>query len=191
MDNKKYIIIGVVVVLLLSLVIYFESREEVEVEDQEEVVLDERREELEEMKDKDFYKDSLLNHLGWTKEEVIKKHGEPDEIESHYLDGEGFHYNDLSTMFIFAGEEEVVNNLYLYPGAEILGIRVGMIAEEIESVLGEPRSKGFDPAYGKYTMTYFLGEQGEGLGELELWIDMEDEEAPSERIDVLWKKYWE
>ncbi len=191
MDNKKYITIGVVVVFILSLVIYFRGREEVVVDDQEEIVLDERRQELEEMKDKDFYGDFLLNHLGWTKGELVEKYGEPDETNPHYLGGEGFYYNDLSTKFVFSGEEGVVNNLYLYSGAEILGIRVGMTTEEIEDVLGEPRSKGFDPAYGKYTMTYFLGEQRDGSGELELWIDMEDEKAPSERVDVLWKKYWE
>jgi len=190
MDKKKYITLGVTIIFLFSLFIYFTVREEIDL-DKEEVVSEERREELEEMKDKDFYKDPLLDHLGWTKKELIERHGEPDIVEPHYYGEEKIYYNNLRTGFILSREERVVNILYLYSEAQILGIKVGMNASEIESVLGEPRIKGEDYGGEVYIMTYFLGDQREDLAELELWVYMQDEEGPSERIKVFWKKYWE
>jgi len=163
--------------------------EEKEVRVPENKIFEGRRKELEEMKDKDFYNDSLLQHLGWTKEEIIEKYGTPDNIYPHYLGGEEFYYE--AVIFVFTGDEGVVNNLYLYPGAEVLGIKVGMTFDEIENVLGKPRFRGFDDFSGGYMLTYFLGDKTESLGELELWIDAESEKGRTKTITVLWKKYWE
>jgi len=170
-----------------------EVREEeiAEESEPENKTLEGRRKELEEMKDKDFYSDPVLLHLGWTKEEIMEKYGTPDNIYPHYLGGEEFYYENKAVIFVFTGDEGVVNNLYLYPRTEILGIRVGMTFDEIEAILGKPRFRGFDDFSGGYMLTYFLGDQTESLGELELWITAESENSPTERIDVLWKKYWQ
>ncbi len=193
MDKKKKYIIGITVVFLAVLLVYFKANDGEIIDVTDEIISEERRQELEEIKDKDFYEDSLLVHLGWTEKEIVNKYGEPNDVRPHYLEGKEFYYEDLSAAFIFSGSERVVNNLYLYPGAEALGVRVGMTFNEIEDVLGQPRYRGLDSSYEdeRYIMNYFLGEQTEGGGQLELWIDAREAEGASQKIDVLWKKYWE
>lgn len=197
MDKRKYIILGVVIVffVVLTAASFYFTNEKRDVEDSlvfEEEPTEERMAEIEAMKDKEFYEDDVLENLGKTKKKLVEEYGEPDEIMTvDAAGGEKFYYKDKNLSFIFAGEEGVVNNLYLYPGAEILGIKVGMTFNEIEEILGEPKFRGPSDMYEGYIMAYFLGDVSEALGELELWIKAEYENYPSERIEVLWKKFWE
>ncbi len=194
MDKKKYIVIGAAAVIVLLFVAFYftKDREEVDILPEEDVITQERKEELESMKDKDFYEDPVLTNLGKTEIEIVEKYGEPDETHPapYYYAGKTLYYEDINTAFVFTGEEGVVNNIFLYPGAETLGIQVGMTFDEIEGVLGEPEFRGLDEMSGQYLLTYFLGEEEDGQGELELWIDAKEEDGPTNRIDVLWKKYW-
>jgi len=193
MDKKTYIIIGtllLIIILIFFFVFWGKEEDPLPVDPEKETFLEERKKELAEIKDKDFYEDNIIKHLGWSEEELKEVHGLPDRVTPHYREGEEFYYEDLNASFLFTGDDGFVNNIYLYPGAEILDIEVGMTFDEIEEVLGEPRFRGFDEMEEKYMMVYFLGDATEGLGELELYIAAEGENAPTERIDVLWKEYW-
>ncbi len=150
----------------------------------------ERKEELESMKEGDFYNDRVLRYLGWSKQEVSFRHGEPDMTTPHYVGGEEYHYDRLSKTFVFAGEEGVVNSFYLRPGARIMGVEVGMSFPEVREVLGEPEEHWFSEIDGEYVMLYFFGEEVLGGAEVELWVNSKEKEGETNRIDVFWKKYW-
>jgi len=199
MDKRKYIIIGAIIIFFIALTalsLYFgEDEKDLDGElafEIEEEPSEERMAEIKAMKDKDFYEDDVLENLGRTKKEIVEEYGEPNEIELiGAAGGEAFYYENKNISFVFAGEEGIVNNLYLYPGVEVLDIEVGMTFNEIEEILGEPEFRGLGDHYEGYIMTYFLGDTDEALGELELWIKAEHENYPSEKIEVLWKKFWQ
>ncbi len=190
MHATKKIAIGVLFLLVILGVVYFLTREP-SPEITPVQVSAERLAELQEMKDKDFYEDSLLDNLGRTAQEVVDVYGAPTEVSDHYLGGEELYYEDLSARFVLAGEEGVVNNLYLTEGAEIWDVEIGMTFDEIEEVLGEPEFRELDAAYGEYILVYFMGEKTETLGELEVWFFAPSQEASTEHASVLWKKYWD
>ncbi len=140
----------------------------------------------------DIYDDPVLQYFGASKAEIINMYGEPDyKREIGGPGGEAIFYEDMKISFIFAGDERgVVNNLELYPGREFLGVEVGMNFDEIEGVLGTPRTRGYDPYKKDYTMLYYFGEEKEGMGEVEVWFSATEDTAPTTRAQVFWKKYW-
>ncbi len=188
-ENKNYGPFIAAAVFLLVAVVIFITFNDFNIKEESGITL-ERKEELRDMKDKDFYKDNVLNYLGWTKNEIELKNGKPDEVSPHYLGGDEYYYDKIKTTFVFSGEEGVVNNFFLHPEAKILGIEVGMTFNEIKEVLGEPKEEGFSEYDGEYIMIYIFGDVVRGEGELELWINKEKEGGPTNRIDVFWKKYW-
>jgi len=141
-----------------------------------------------------FYKDPVLQYLGWSQEDIIELYGEPD-IRGLIggPGGEFLYYGEKNISFIFAGEDEIVNNLKLFPGGEVLGVQVGMSFNEIEEILGPPRDRGYDEHDGCYSMVYWLGEEKNDLGEIEIYFHAvsDNANAPTESVMVLWKKYWD
>lgn len=137
------------------------------------------------------YDDAVLQYLGWNQEDIIELYGEPD-IRGTIggPGGEFLYYRDEKISFIFAGDEGVVNNLELFPGEKVLGVQVGMSFDEIEQVLGPPRDRGYDEHSQCFSMVYFLGEERDDLGEVEMWFCAASNDAPTESVMVLWKKYW-
>ncbi|MDP2967012.1 MAG: hypothetical protein Q8N87_01220 [bacterium] len=138
-----------------------------------------------------FYNDAVLQYLGWNQEDIIELYGEPD-IRGTIPGpgGEFLYYRDEKISFIFAGEDKVVNNLELFPGGKVLGIQVGMTFNQIEEILGPPRWRDYDPHGNCYSMVYWLGEEQDNMGEVELWFCAASDSAPTESVMVLWKKYW-
>ncbi len=195
MNKKIYIIIVIFIVFLIGLFLLLRSDDNgdfpIDPVEVGIVISEERRMELEEMKDKEFYEDEFLNHLGWVKDELTTKHGSPDSKKEHYLGGHELYYEDMNATFVFFGDEGVVNNIYLHPGAEFMGTKVGMTFDEIENILGEPVNRGFDEHAREYTMYYSLGDSTEYGGELEVWISTEEEDGPTDQFSLLWKKYHE
>ncbi len=138
-----------------------------------------------------IYEDSVLEYLGAKRETLIEVYGEPDFEGTIGGPGGSFvFYEEIRTSFIFAGDQGVVNNLEVFSGGKVLGIKVGMTFEEIEKVLGPPRSKGYDPYGGDYTMVYYFGEEEDGLPEIEAWFSAEEEKMPTKKAEIFWKKYW-
>ena len=133
-----------------------------------------------------------LDQLGWTKEEIIDQFGLPDDIGPHGgPGGEELYYESMAVTFILAGEEGIVNNLYLHPGAEMLGIRLGeMHFDEIEEILGEPLFRGLSEADYTYLLLYDVSDKTGGLNEVELFISAEDEREIATGMAVIWKGYW-
>ncbi len=140
----------------------------------------------------DIYDDPVLQHFGLSREEIIGRYGEPDlRGEIGGPGGEALFYEDIKISFIFAGDRrEVVNNLELYPGKEFLGVKVGMDFDEITSVLGTPRARGYDPYKKDYTMLYYFGEEEDGMGDVEVWFSAAKDTAPTDKAQIFWKKYW-
>jgi hypothetical protein len=138
-----------------------------------------------------FYNDAVLQYLGWNQEDIIELYGEPD-IRGPIggPGGEFLYYRDEKISFIFAGDEEMVNNLELFPGGKVLGVQVGMSFNEIEEILGPPRDRGYDEHSHMYSMVYFLGEEIDDMGEVEMWFAAPSDGAPTETVLILWKKYW-
>ena len=138
-----------------------------------------------------FYDDPVLQYLGWKQEDIIKLYGEPDIRGPIGGPGGDFlHYQEKNISFIFAGDEGVVNNLDLYPNAEVLGVTIGMTFDEIEKILGPPYWRSYDEYWEGYSMTYWLGEKKEDMGEIEIYFDAVSDNAPTEMAAIRWKKYW-
>ncbi len=142
--------------------------------------------------EKDLLDGPMLGHLGMTKEEIIEQYGLPDDIGPHGgPGGEELYYESMAVTFILAGEKGIVNNLYLHPGAEFLGIRLAeMHFDQIEEILGEPLFRGLDESDYSYLLLYDVSDKTEGLEGVELYITAEDEREIAIGITVVWKGYW-
>ncbi len=140
---------------------------------------------------KDFLNDPVLQYFGEKKEDVIKRYGEPDFRGS--IGGPGgeilFYKNEMIS-FIFAGGSDVVNNLELYPGKQFLGVSVGMKFDEIIKIMGSPQNRGYDPYENDYTMVYYLGKEKDEMSEIEVWFSASDDDSPTKKAQIFWKKYW-
>ncbi len=142
--------------------------------------------------EKEIYKDPVLTHLGMSDEEIFDLYGEPGREEK--IGGPGgkeFFYEEEGISFIFAGESDVVNNMRVLPGKELMGVEVGMTFDEIVEILGEPVQRGFDAYSGRYSLIYFLGKNLNGMGEVELWFSASSDDAPTSQAEIFWKKYWQ
>jgi hypothetical protein len=169
MTNKVLIWINIILFLVFLLLV-FEMRE----------------------KEFDIYSDDTLQYFGTEKTDIIDKYGNPDYADK--IGGPGgdiFIYKDEKIGFIFAGDGSVVNNLELFPGREFLGVEIGMTFDEIIEVLGFPRSRTYDHYDDDYTMVYYLGEKIGGMGEIEIWFSAKADDAPTEKAQIFWKKFWE
>jgi hypothetical protein len=140
---------------------------------------------------KNFFDDSVLEHLGEKRESIIARYGEPDfEGDIGGPGGKILFYEKEKISFIFAGEDNVVNNLEVYPGKEILGVVVGMTFDEIIRVMGAPKDRGYDPYEGDYTIIYYLGKEKDGMGEVEVWFSASDDDASTNKAQIFWKSFW-
>ncbi len=160
--------------------------EEVAEEEAEEEMTDEEvcEEALEEEPEKDLYEDPLLRFFGKNLEYLLEEFGEPKKVDQIPRGTKVVYYDDV----IFYVDDNTVNTILLREG-QALGIELGMSFKEIEEVLGEPRSEDFDEQRGGHLLCYFLGEEREGLGEVEIYIEAEDK-ASADVITIIWKKYW-
>lgn len=143
------------------------------------------------VQEENIYDEPALSYLGMSEEEIVELYGEPDFED--LIGGPGgreLYYMEERKSFIFAGDSEVVNNLRFFSGKELLGVEVGMTFDEITDVLGTPRERGFDSYSGKHSLVYFLGEDINGMGEVEIWFSAPDEDAPTNQVEIFWKKYW-
>ena len=142
-----------------------------------------------------LYDDPILQYLGWKEEDIIQKYGEPDE--RGITVGEFFSYSDKNFHFVFGdlesvelGAEKIVTGFSLLPGAEVMGVKVGMTFDEIEDVWGPSRSRGYCEMSQLYLMVYFFGEELEGpIGEIEFYFYATGDDAPTEISRVIWKIY--
>lgn len=143
-------------------------------------------------REEDLPDEPTLDHLGWTKEEILDLFGLPDDIGPHGgPGGEELYYESMAVTFILAGDEGIVNNLFLHPGSEMLGIRLGeMHFDEIEEILGEPIFRGLDEADYTYMMLYDISDKTDGLNNVELFITAEDDSEIATGMVVAWKGYW-
>ncbi len=140
----------------------------------------------------ELYDNSLLGHFGMTQENIIDRYGTPTYRGSiGGPGGEVFFYEDINISFIFAGEGKIVNNLEVFDGVEVLGAEVGMTFDDIEEVLGEPRDRGFDHYSEVYTLVYFIGDESDGMGEVEIWFSADSDFGETKKAEIFWKKYWE
>jgi hypothetical protein len=138
-----------------------------------------------------FLDDPVLQHFGEKKEDVIKHYGEPDFLGSiGGPGGEILFYQEEMMSFIFAGDSDVVNNLELYPNKEFLGVHIGMTFDEIIEIMGSPKNRGYDPYEDDYTIVYHLGKEKDGMGEVEVWFSAKNDDLPTTKAQVFWKKYW-
>lgn len=139
-----------------------------------------------------IYDNEVLSYLGQSREDIVESYGDPDFQKSiGGPGGEELYYIDEKISFIFAGDTNVVNNLKLFPGKEFLGVEVGMTFDEIKEVLGQPRDQGFDEYSRNYSLVYFLGEDLNGMGEVEVWFSAPQEDASTSLTEIFWKKYWQ
>ncbi len=141
----------------------------------------------------------VLEYLGMSEEEVLALYGEPDKMLDLQFGSEGYFYlySDLLVSFVFAGGSELVNNLFIYEGAEIMGIEIGMTLQEIEDVLGKPYGKGYDEFFSNrarppWYALYLMDEDGnlDNSG-VHLYIFFREEAGPSVIGDVQWKSFWQ
>lgn len=140
---------------------------------------------------KDFFNDPVMQYLGEEKEDIIKQYGEPDfRGEIGGPGGEMLFYEREKISFIFAGEDNIVNNLELYPEREVLGVTIGMTFDEITEIMGTPIDRGYDPYDGDYTIIYYLGEEKDGMGEVEIWFSADNDDAPTNKAQIFWKNFW-
>ncbi len=154
-------------------------------------ISDERQEELEAKKDKDFYNDFVLNHLGWSKHKVLDSYGLPDSIE--WAGGGGgivFMYEDMGIAYFFAGTDGFVNNFVLFPGASLLGINIGeMNFDDIEIILGSPEYRGaIEEGADSYLLVYHLGAINGSEGEVEIHFYSDGDQIPPDYVSIYWNK---
>jgi serine/threonine protein kinase len=148
-------------------------------------------EEIETKKDKDFYNDPLLNHLGWTVDEIVMRYGNPDSIyDIGGGGGEAFHYKDFHIAFVFGGQGGIVNGIFLYPGANFLGVYVGqMNFDDIERILGRPEFRGFNDFDAAYLLVYYMGDRRPYQAELEIYFLSDGDDMAPGFVEIIWKKY--
>lgn len=144
-----------------------------------------------------IYDDPVLKYLGWQEKKIIEFYGEPDvRGPIGGPGGEFFYYRQNNISFIFASYEfsgqKVVNNLDLFPGAKILGIKVGMTFDEIQKEWGEPFFRGYSEYSRNYSLVYWFGEikKEEMLAEIEMYFRASSDSSPTELLEIRWKKYW-
>jgi hypothetical protein len=90
-----------------------------------------------------------------TREKVIKELGEPDEITT-WQGSDLYIYNNIG-IYIDPTEEKVTG-LTAGEGYRTYGIKIGMTAEEIKNVLGEPDYEGENFESGAYVLEYEAGD---------------------------------
>lgn len=90
-----------------------------------------------ELKDKDFYDDPLLQNLGLTKENIVLMYGIPSSIYYGSSNSGSYHYENLEMKFYFT--EEIVDSIFLSGNQELLGIFIGVDpVQTIKGILGQP-----------------------------------------------------
>ncbi len=186
--GKKEIIVFFIAIAFLSflLIIFRDDSEITEMEGS--VLSQERVRELEELKKESFYDEDFIENLGWTEEEISDMYGEPDEIRDDLYGEIEFYYEELNVSFIFSRDDNIVVNLFLYPGAEVFNIEVGMTFDEIEDFLGRPYFRGHDLEKGGYSMNYFFSQQDDSNKGLDIWIEAQDDNSPTRGMIVSWKR---
>lgn len=134
----------------------------------------------------------ILSSLGINTETLFSEFGTADETQKHSgPGGVEYYYEDLKIVFIDAGGNGIINNLFLLPGFQFSPeITIGENnLEEIIEKMGpnEILKDSYLSQYGGELYTsyvFFLGEKY-----VELWF-MENEEGKTS-CSVLWKGYWE
>jgi hypothetical protein len=153
------------------------------------------------------YEDRVVAHLGMSREEIIKSYGQPtSEYDIGGPGGTALYYRYLNLTFIFAGQDEVVNNIDLHRGAQIFGVKIGMSFDEINSILGEK----FDHIYKHMQNIFLYQEVGEVYYEeylashgyspynvfyylfgIDLWFHADSADGPTNEATLRWKAYWQ
>ncbi len=131
---------------------------------------------------------NVLDYLGKEKDFILSKYGRPSLIESAGGGGgEMLYYEEEKLAFIFSDlEKDIVNNIILLPGRDILGAKVGMRFDEIENIIGKPKKRTLDPYQNDYIMIYEIKD-----GDIEIWFSANSDNSPTEMAEVFWKGYWD
>lgn len=141
-----------------------------------------------------FKKDSVINLLGKSFDEIKQVLGEPDE--QGYSEWFGPHYYILYrhipgfVIFCSSGpENKIAVSIILGSGQEVLGAKVGMPFAEIKTILGAP---DFGPELGMdnlYYMDYFMGEIKNQTPEVFLSFIADDINSPTYEAFVKLESY--
>jgi hypothetical protein len=163
--NKKIYIILFIFILLFFFLFFFinkekelvEEIEEIKVEyDIEEFVSEERKREIEEEKKDPIYQEFPLFAIGWTREQIIEKFGEPEMIDEEYIEiGEHIYYDEL--IFELENPERICQVIIVHQGygKDVLGISTGMSFADVEKILGDPDKESMS-AIGTFSRSYFF-----------------------------------
>jgi hypothetical protein len=130
--------------------------------------------EIQKLRSNEFYYQPHFNDLGLVIEAIIVKYGIPSKIyNSPFGPTEvvDLIYDDLGYRFTVNTEAWVVDELSCYKDAELLGIKVGMTFEQIESRLGKADFEGFCPVGSGQTLYYIFGEYPDGMSKGEAFRD--------------------
>lgn len=133
----------------------------------------------------------ITSTIGMSIENLFSKYGEPCGIQNHGgPGGKEYYYEEMKVVFVDAGENGIINNIFLLPGFKFSPeITIGEDnLEKIISIMGsnDIRRDPYLRQYGGelYTIYVFFPE-GKYI---ELWF-LENDEGET-RCSVLWKGYW-
>ena len=135
--------------------------------------------------------DPVMSLLGQDLDEIERLLGSPDE--QGYDDWRGPHYyttfhHEKGAMRIFFPEDienRFAVSIILGPGRQVLGVKVGMSFEEIETMLGAP---DFGPERGMddlYYIDYYFGEVlDDGMPEVFVSFSAPDLDSPTDEAFI-------
>lgn len=161
-----------------------------------------RKQEIIEMKSDSFYRYHYLDHLGWTKDELIEKYGEP--TEKHVYTGwthsglteRELVYMDQEINFFLYGDEALLGGIVLSGNNSFMGVRADMTLDQIEEVLGKADLYDTCPTEGADLRSYFFGERPDnesaidirlgGMADLIISFRATSHDEPNEGIYIRW-----
>lgn len=142
-----------------------------------------------------FTEDSVLILLGKSFTEIIQVLGEPDEQGDSSLYGPHYYLLYLHKDGVIRlcspkpMEKKIAVSIFLGPGQEVLGARVGMTFTEIMDILGAP---AYGPEFGmdnKYYMDYFIEETNHPIQEVFISFSAEAIDSVTDDVFIKWEAY--
>ncbi len=141
-----------------------------------------------------FEKESVLNLLGKSFDEIRQVLGEPDEHgHSDWLGPHNYIlYQNREGVIRFCSPESIdmiAISIILGPGQEVLGAKVGMLFPEIIDILGTP---DFGPELdidNLYYMVYSLGEINHQTPEVLISFSAVEINSPTHDVFIKWEAF--
>ena len=137
----------------------------------------------------------VINLLGKSFDEIILALGEPDEqgysgwLGPHYY----ILYNHQEGVVRFCSPEHLDNkiavSIFLGPGQEVFGAKVGMTFPEIQDILGTPDSGPVLGMDNLYYMDYFIGEITNQVPEVFISFSADTINSPTHEAFIKWEAF--